>query len=205
MGGGRLRSSSSDRFPPPRPSSIISAPPPSFLRRQEPRARQRPTPAPPLSGGAQTPLGRAVDMLRRIRALAAAPIPAYAGMTEWGAGWRAGGAGWRERGRRMAERVRGAQARRGRSACAACRRGSCLRRNDERGRRNDGWCARSLPPTPHLTSPLKGSPAKCPISADPPIRLYLVDIRGRSQICHFAGDSWKGGGMNFLGEVVLVR
>ena len=52
-----------------------------------------------------------------------------------------------------------------------------------------GSTSQGLPPRKFISPPFQESPAKCPISADPPISLYLVDIACRPQICHFAGDS----------------
>ena len=56
---------------------------------------------------------------------------------------------------------------------------------------NFGGGSRRL--TPHLTSPLKETPAKCPISADPPIGLYLVGTRAYAPDLPFCNGLLEGG------------
>ena len=155
---------------------------PPFLRRQE--SRRSPAFRTQLNVLMACPGGfrAAAERFGASTSRACCVVPACAGMTEGAVGMTEGRRGRRE---------------------------GCV--EDGGGGRNDGgrrggrrgWCgrlerdmtaiARSLTPTPHLTSPLKESPAKCPISADPPIWLYLVGPRLPAPDPLFCRRPLKGG------------
>ena len=185
----------------------------SFLRRQEPAqagtARAHPPPLPhfpnsslpPFRGEARWGVGSTERAQKQLRAPSPTPpvappppvIPALfrhscAGRNR--AQWNS--ASWLQTfgGAEAAWRAVGAH------TSASDRPHSCLRRNDGRSRNNGeggarhDQCARSVPPTPHLTSPLKGGRDELG-KGGCVARGLRVDGLGRAGSCLRRNDGWE--------------